>query len=71
MDASFHRGLTTWVATFEFDGRERMAWLERRDGRWIWPHMDRYDLATLGELDYELTEKLKEWLKENPVPPKS
>ena len=71
MVASFHRGLVAWVATFDFDGRERLAWLDRQSGKWIWPHMERYDPATLGELDFELTEKLKIWLKEKPSVPKS
>lgn len=67
----FHRGLTSWVATFKFGGFEHISYLDRSTGRWEFAKRERYDVMTLSELDIELTEKLKEWLKEKGIIPKS
>jgi hypothetical protein len=60
----FRRGAHNWVADFEFDGRERVAYYDRDHGKWYFAHIERYDPATLAELNAELTGQLKDWLKQ-------
>lgn len=59
----FHRGAHNWVAEFELDGRDRVAYYDKRDGQWKFAGMESIDVSTLGEMNVELTEKLREHLK--------
>ena len=59
----FHRGLMNWICEFELDGRAQVAYFDRAIGKWMFAHMERIDVATKGEMDLEMTEKLREHLK--------
>ena len=59
----FRRGLNNWVCDFQWNGRHCVAYLDRATGVWMFTHMERIDVATKGELDLEMTEKLREHLK--------
>ncbi len=66
----FRRGANNWVADFEFDGRDRVAFYSREKREWYFAHMERYDPATRAELNAELTGQLIDWLKSTGRMPK-
>lgn len=59
----FHRGLTSWVASFSFGGFDYVAYVDRRTGKWNGIHSERLAAEQVEEMDRELTARLKEWLK--------
>lgn len=58
----FHRGAHDWVASFELDGRQRVAFFDR-DGQWKFAGMEKIDAKERVKLNAKLTEKLREILK--------
>lgn len=60
----FHRGSHHWIAEFILEGRQRVAFYDRQNGRWYFAHMSKFDPMTLGEIESELTDGLKKYLKE-------
>mgnify|MGYP003620757757 CR=1 FL=1 len=63
MMIQFHRGASNWIAAFEWDGFEVVAFFNRETGRWYWAKQHLTDLATRSELEVLLTEQLKSHIK--------
>lgn len=59
----FRRGMSNWVCDFELDGRHRVAYYNRGTDKWMFAHMERIDVATRMEMDFEMTKKLRQFLK--------
>lgn len=60
----FHRGANNWVATFEYNGRTFLAYLDRRTLDWKMGREDLIDPLTRGEIQVFLTEKYEAMIEE-------